>query len=184
MSQQALLLPELRSIRPFLKWAGGKYRLLERILPLLPEGRRFFEPFVGSGAVFLNTRYDEYCLSDINQDLINLYKTLQQNSEEFISFAGSLFTSENNSRPRHEELRDRFNSTRDVVEKSALFIYLNRHCFNGLTRYNLSGKFNVPFGRYAQPYFPSEEMRQFVVDATIMPDEIKQLFVRAIKGEL
>jgi len=68
-------------IRPFLKWAGGKYRLLERIKTQLPSGNRLIEPFVGSGAVFLNTDYDKYLLGDINPDLINLYGCLKDEGE-------------------------------------------------------------------------------------------------------
>jgi DNA adenine methylase len=63
-------------MKPFLKWAGGKYRLIDRIQSALPAGNRLIEPFVGSGAVFLNTDYKSYVLTDSNPDLINLFKNL------------------------------------------------------------------------------------------------------------
>jgi DNA adenine methylase len=148
-------------MRPFLKWAGNKYKIVEDIKRLLPVGNRLIEPFVGSGAVFLNTDYKSYLLADINEDLINLYRTLGDYGKDFISFAKTFFTPENNTKERYMELRDVFNTTNDKVLKSALFVYLNRHCYNGLIRYNQKGEFNTPFGRYQKPYFPEEEMQFF-----------------------
>lgn len=148
-------------MRPFLKWAGGKYRLVEQIKRRLPQGNRLIEPFVGSGAVFLNTDYEEYLLSDINQDLITLYRILQRHGVEFVSYCRELFVPENNTSERYYELRAEFNATADPWRKSALFVYLNRHGYNGLCRYNANGEFNVPFGKYTRPYFPEEEMLFF-----------------------
>ena len=71
-------------MKPFLKWAGGKTRLVDRINEVLPKGKTFIEPFVGSGAVFLNTDYSEYVLSDSNPDLINLYNHLKSEGKEII----------------------------------------------------------------------------------------------------
>ncbi len=147
--------------RPFLKWAGNKYRVLKQILPQLPPGECLIEPFAGSCAVFLNTDYPRYLISDINPDLIRLYQILKQEGEPFIRYARKLFTSHNNSEERYYRLRGRFNDSSDEVEKAALFLYLNRHGYNGLCRYNNAHQFNVPFGRYRRPYFPQREMRQF-----------------------
>ncbi|WP_281759161.1 Dam family site-specific DNA-(adenine-N6)-methyltransferase [Alicyclobacillus hesperidum] len=148
-------------MRPFLKWAGGKYRLVEQIKRRLPPGARLIEPFVGSGAVFLNTDYEEYLISDINQDLIGLYQTLQRHGDDFIAYCKEQFVPENNTAERYYELRAEFNASSDPWRKSALFVYLNRHGYNGLCRYNANGEFNVPFGKYARPYFPEDEMRYF-----------------------
>lgn len=148
-------------MKPFIKWAGGKYRLVPRIQALLPAGQRLVEPFVGSGAVWLNTSYPEALLADANRDLIMLYQTLQQHGTSFIDYCRQLFVSENNDAERYYVLRDRFNCSQDPWEKSALFLYLNRHGYNGLCRYNAGGRFNVPFGRYLHPYFPQEEMSYF-----------------------
>jgi len=147
--------------RPFLKWAGNKYQILERIKAVLPPGKRLIEPFVGSGAVFLNTDYDRYLLTDNNGDLIKLFITLQTEGEPFISFCKSFFTGDNNSESRYYELREVFNDTADSRLKAALFVYLNRHGYNGLCRYNSKGGFNTPFGQYMKPYFPENEMRYF-----------------------
>jgi len=147
--------------RAFLKWPGNKYRVLEHICARLPEGRRLIEPFVGSGVVFLNTNYSSYLLSDVNADLINVYQLLQVEGEKFIKYAKSYFTSNNNCAEKYYQLRERFNNSKDIWQKSGLFIYLNRHGYNGLCRYNKKGCFNVPFGRYLKPYFPEEEMQFF-----------------------
>ena len=147
--------------RPFLKWAGNKYQILPRITAELPAGRRLIEPFAGSAAVFLNTDYERYLINDINPDLIHLYQTLKHDGEDFIRYTRRFFVPRNNSEAAYYRLRDRFNAAGDTAEKSALFVYLNRHGYNGLCRYNASHDFNVPFGRYKQPYFPLKELRFF-----------------------
>jgi DNA adenine methylase len=148
-------------MRPFLKWAGGKYRLVERIKAQLPAGRRLLEPFAGSCALALNTEYASYWLNDINPDLIHLYQTLQREGEAFIAACRSYFTAANNQPERYYQLRQAFNAERDPAVRAALFVYLNRHGYNGLCRYNAGGEFNVPFGRYQKPYFPEAELRYF-----------------------
>ena len=158
---QELRLQELRLNKPFLKWAGGKTRVVKHIIPLLPKGDRLVEPFCGSGAVFLNTNYNKYLISDINADLINTFKYVQKEGASFINDCKTLFVPSNNTESMYKSLRSIFNNTQDIRFKSAIFIYLNRHCFNGLCRYNLKGIFNVPFGRYTKPYFPQKELEFF-----------------------
>lgn len=148
-------------MRTFLKWAGNKQRIVERIFALLPDGERLVEPFVGSGALFLNTDYPAYLLTDANGDLIDLYTRLQNEGTDFIAFCRTLFVAENNTPDAYYALRATFNETADSRLKSAIFLYLNRHGYNGLCRYNASGGFNVPFGRYKKPYFPQAEMEAF-----------------------
>lgn len=150
-----------KTMKPFLKWAGGKARIAERIRAVLPPGQRLVEPFVGSGALFLSTEFPAYLLADANFDLINCYQQLQQGGLVFIDRCASYFAPANNNPDAYYALRARFNTTADVVEKAALFVYLNRHGYNGLCRYNASGGFNVPFGRYSRPYFPRNEMLFF-----------------------
>ena len=94
--------------RPFLKWPGGKSRLMPYIAPRLPQGKTLIEPFVGAGAVFLNTDYDHYILNDINQDLISLYKILKAQKKTFIHYCHSFFTSKNNTEKRYYFLRKKF----------------------------------------------------------------------------
>ncbi|HYH02668.1 MAG TPA: Dam family site-specific DNA-(adenine-N6)-methyltransferase [Bacillota bacterium] len=148
-------------MRPFLKWAGGKYRLVEKIRQKLPEGNRLLEPFAGSCALALNVDCGCYWLNDINPDLILVYRMLQQEGEEVIRRSQALFTPRNNLAEAFYGLRQQFNEETDALEKAALFIYLNRHGFNGLCRYNASGEFNVPFGKYRKPYFPLDELNFF-----------------------
>jgi len=147
--------------KPFLKWAGNKYRLLDRIRPLLPEGRRLIEPFAGSCALFLNTSYRLNVLNDANADLINLFTILQDEGHAFIDELQTFFTARYNNEATYYRLRKQFNTTDDPYLKAALFVYMNRHGYNGLCRYNRGGGFNVPFGRYKRPYFPAKELREF-----------------------
>ena len=133
-------------MKPFLKWAGNKYQIITRIQALLPCGKRLIEPFVGSGAVFLNTDYPSYELSDCNGDLIALYQHVQREGDAFIDYCQTFFTEENNTPEAYYAFRAKFNTTGDVRLKSALFVYFNKHGYNGLCRYNASGGFNVPFG--------------------------------------
>jgi len=94
--------------------------------------------------VFLNTDYKSYILADINSDLINLYNIVKTRTAEFVRDARVLFSPEFNQSERFYALREEFNLTSDIYRRSVLFLYLNRHCYNGLCRYNLSGAFNVP----------------------------------------
>lgn len=148
-------------LRPFLKWAGSKYRIVEQVKARLPLGQRLVEPFAGSGAVFLNTDYPHYLLADGNRDLIDLYVTLQQEGADFIADCRRLFCPANNSAEAYYRLRAEFNACRAPRRRAMLFVYLNRHGYNGLCRYNAQGGFNVPFGRYTKPYFPEQEMLAF-----------------------
>ncbi|MBA5197916.1 Dam family site-specific DNA-(adenine-N6)-methyltransferase [Pectobacterium aroidearum] len=153
-------------IRPFIKWPGGKSRVLPDLLPLLPKGDRLFEPFVGGASVFLNTDFPRYVLADINADLINTYQIAQEATQIFIRTARELFENGNSSAEYYRN-RKTFNAIHDDERllKAALFLYLNRHCFNGICRYNNAGFFNVPFGNYKKPYFPEAEIRLFAEKA-------------------
>lgn len=169
-------------IKSFLKWAGGKSQSLyflhqhmckRNILNGITnniEGR-FIEPFVGSGVVFMNIDADEYVINDVNTDLVLIYKALQVNGKAFIAMCEELFIPENNTPEKYNELRKEFNNT-DVkdVRKGALFIYLNRHCFNGLCRYNKSGGFNVPYGKYDSVHFPKESLGKAI-------DKLKKVLI-------
>lgn len=152
-------------MKPFLKWAGNKYPIIDRIRRILPSGGRLIEPFAGSAAVFLNTGYASALLSDANADLISLYRYLQAEGDGFIAYCETFFTPENNTPEAYYAFRSEFNTTGDQRKKAALFLYFNRHGYNGLCRYNNSGLFNVPFGRYGRPYFPKAEMRFFAEKA-------------------
>ncbi|HDS3408281.1 TPA: Dam family site-specific DNA-(adenine-N6)-methyltransferase [Citrobacter freundii] len=148
--------------RPFLKWAGGKYSLLPELDRLIPAGKRLIEPFVGGGSVFLNSdKHERFLLADVNADLINLYQMLAVVPDSVIYEAMKAFRHLNDAE-NYTVIREAFNAQRlDTVERAAAFLYLNRHCFNGLIRYNLDGFFNVGFGKYKAPYFPEEEIKAF-----------------------
>ncbi len=140
---------------PFLKWAGGKKRLLPVILPRLPARiRTFHEPFVGGGAVFFALaearRFERAVISDKNADLVNLYRVVRDRPHQLCA----------QMQPHAERAGDeawfylvRAQNPADLssVERAARFLFLNRTCFNGLYRVNRSGAFNVPFGRYKNP---------------------------------
>lgn len=149
--------------RSFLKWAGGKKKVIPHIQAILPTKgkRRLVEPFVGGGSVFLNVDFDEYLLVDMNQDLISLFNLLKTSSDVIIEKSRVYFDGSYNQAEAYYALRSQFNATTDPIERAILFIYLNRHGYNGLCRYNQKGGYNVPFGRYKQPYFPEKEMHFF-----------------------
>ncbi|EDY6474798.1 Dam family site-specific DNA-(adenine-N6)-methyltransferase [Salmonella enterica] len=148
--------------RPFLKWAGGKYSLLPELDRLIPAGKRLIEPFVGGGSVFLNSdKHERFLLADINADLINLYQMLAVVPDSVIAEAMKAFWHLNDVE-NYTVIREAFNAWQlNAIERAAAFLYLNRHCFNGLMRYNLDGFFNVGWGKYKAPYFPEEEIRAF-----------------------
>ena len=133
---------------------GGKTRLLPQLLPLLPPGAdsmRHVEPFVGGGAMFFSRRPQRALLCDKNADLCATYETVRDNVEALIVQLQALAA--DHSAERYYELRTRYNGAVDLprVERAALFIYLNKTCFNGLHRVNRRGEFNVPAGRYQDP---------------------------------
>jgi DNA adenine methylase len=146
-----------------LKWAGGKTRVVPHIRAALEgnEAERLVEPFVGSGAVFLNLpRFRRLLIADANADLVALYRHVLAAPEELLAEARRLFTPAHNTRAAYETLRAEFNAAAiGDLARAARFLYLNRHGFNGLCRYNAAGGFNVPFGRYKGPTLPEAELR-------------------------
>lgn len=148
--------------RSIFKWAGGKFGVLEQIFRYLPEGKRLIEPFVGGGAVFMNAGYQENLLNDVNADLINFYKTLQREAHSLITLAHRFFL-DHNTQEGFLAVRNAFNKqVYDDLHRAAAFLFLNRHCFNGLTRYNQAGEFNVGYGKYKSTHFPLQEMEAFL----------------------
>ncbi len=173
--------------RPFLKWAGNKVHCLANLLPQMPPGKRLIEPFTGSGAIFMNTDFSTYLLAEINQDLIDLFTFLQQKGPRFIDECAAFFIPENNDRERYYALRDEFNQQTDPHRRALLFLYLNRHGYNGLCRYNSRGTYNVPFGLYNRPYFPRKEMLYFYQksqQATFLQGDFRQMFAAAEAGDV
>lgn len=161
--------------RPFVKWAGGKAQILSEIrLRYPPElGRsitKYAEPFVGGGAVLfdvLNTHaFREVYVSDINRELIAAYSRIQDSVGDVVSVLRTLENeflplAEDKRKEYYYDKRSRFNTLKQTeetnVEIAALFVFLNRTCFNGLYRVNSKGGFNVPVGRYAKPTICDED---------------------------
>jgi|SRR5215831_11899670 len=144
---------------PFVKWAGGKSQLLSTIESTIPTFYgRYFEPFLGGGALFLhaantNKIHRGAFLSDSNEELINAYNVVRSNVERLIEILISYERSYKVSPARfYYDLRDStFLPTINKVERAARFITLNKTCYNGLYRVNKQGRFNVPMGRYKNP---------------------------------
>lgn len=170
-----------------LKWAGSKYRCLDDLFKTIPQsGNVFIEPFVGSATVALNTDYKHYVLCDLNKDLITAYKYIVQDVEALINDTETLFTQENTTKEAYYTLRERFNNSQDDWEKTTLFLYLNRHCFNGLMRYNKGkGTFNTSAGSYKAPILPVEALRFFSTkfkNAEFKHSSFSELSLRIKKG--
>ncbi|QCQ60119.1 DNA adenine methylase [Rheinheimera phage vB_RspM_Barba10S] len=129
-----------------LKWAGGKGKALNHLLPILEKHRKpiFVEPFVGDANVSLNFDAEYYIWNDLNRDLMGSYRIMLDCPDTYLSFCEAFF---NCGSDAYTDLRKRFNSKSDAsVVRAALFQYLNKHGFNGLCRYNSKGSFNVPVG--------------------------------------
>lgn len=153
------------TVKPFVKWAGGKSQLLNEIRTKYPQKiERYCEPFVGGGAVLLdvlaNFSPDEIVINDINSALINTYQQVQQNVGSLISqlevMQAEFWKADIEERKFiYTRNRERFNSlinnNNNSLDKAALFIFLNKTCFNGLYRVNRKGQFNVPIGSYKNP---------------------------------
>lgn len=172
-----------------LKWAGGKKRILHHIKSQLPseKNKRLIEPFVGGGSVFLNLDYEEYLLVDTNPDLINLFKLIKDSHQKLIDKTQKLFVKTNNNAEKYYAFRERFNNATNKLERASLFLFLNRHGYNGLCRYNSKGGFNVPFGSYKKPYFPESEIQQFsriAQKASFVCGDFSEAFKQADKGDV
>lgn len=151
--------------RSYLKWAGGKYNALSHILPVISSygATTLIEPFFGSGTISLNTNFESYLLSDLNGDLVVTHNMVTNHLERVIDRVTELFEI---GISEYMALRKQFNELpkdgTDDLERASLFIYLNKHAFNGLCRYNKSGGFNVASAeKTKKPAVPLNEMNIF-----------------------
>lgn len=175
--------------KPFVKWVGGKRQLLEQYKTLYPPinfknpKQRYFEPFVGGGAIFFNLLPKKSFLYDLNDELITTYKVIKNDVENLIDLL-----------KKHEAEKDYFLKIRAIdksflsdLEIASRFIYLNRTCFNGLYRVNRSGGFNVPFGKYKNPLICDEKnlLRVSVAlkNAVVIHGDYKQVLKTAKQGD-
>lgn len=163
------------TLKPFVKWVGGKGQLLEELEKLLPaKGEKvltkYCEPMIGGGAllfaVLSKCDFKELYIGDKNPELINAYGAIKLHAEKLIERLDEmqkafLSMDENDRKVYYYSVRDKFNCTplsdNTAVEKAAYFIFLNKTCFNGLYRVNRKGQFNVPMGAYKNPTICDEE---------------------------
>lgn len=149
----AVVLEKLREeTYPIVKWVGGKRQLMFELLKNMPKDyNRYFEPFIGGGALFFELQPNNAYISDMNEELINLYQVVRDNVDELIT-----------NLQKHDISKEYFMEIRNIdrteeyqnwsdIKKASRFIYLNRTCFNGMYRVNSKGEFNVPFGHYKNP---------------------------------
>ncbi len=138
--------------KPFLKWAGGKRSLIPQIKQHLPiTFNRYYEPFLGGGALFFELCPSNAILSDVNSELINCYIQIKNHPREVIKILKKFRYS------KKDYYRIRRSKSRSRIKEVARFIYLNHTCWNGLYRVNRTGKFNVPFGKHRNPAIYDEE---------------------------
>ena len=163
------------TLKPFVKWVGGKSQLLEEIEKLIPEYdervlTKYAEPMVGGGALLFNLlskfEFEQLYISDINEELINAYRVIKNDVDNLIYKLNEmqmifLPMDENGRKYYYYAVRDRFNALKlsesTATEKAAQFIFLNKTCFNGLYRVNKKGEFNVPMGAYKNPTICDDE---------------------------
>ena len=143
--------------RPFIKWAGGKQRLIRELVSRMPANyHRYFEPFLGGGALFFFLRPEHAYLSDINDSLVNTYNAVKNNTDKLITdLKKHVYEKEYFYEVRNADRTSEFKYWSDI-EKASRFIFLNKTCFNGLHRVNSKGQFNTPFGRYKNPTIVDE----------------------------
>jgi DNA adenine methylase len=162
------------------------------ILPLLgpPEGRRLVEPFVGSAAVFLASGFRRALLADINPDLVALHAAVRDDPEGLLRAAARHFRAADAQTPEgFLRRRARFNALPPGLARTALFLYLNRHGYNGLCRYNQAGAYTTPPGRFERILFPdalvrvcAERMRQGRV--VLRTQSFDRTFAQARRGDV
>lgn len=174
--------------RPFLKWAGGKTQLADRLVDCKPyKFNTYHEPFLGGGALFFRL-YREHLirqasLSDINAELIDCYLAIRDHVTEIIS----LLSEFPHSRQFYYDLRAKDPKTLSLPERAARMIYLNKTGYNGLYRVNQRGQFNVPFGRYKSPRYHDKEnllaVSQALQGAEILCASFETIIDRAKSGD-
>jgi DNA adenine methylase len=192
---------DLRNVHPFIKWAGGKSQLLSELDKLIPsQFNRYFEPFLGGGAMFFylmsrGIRFNA-CLSDTNNELITVYTAIKNNVKEVIRVLQTYETEYKRypsySKEQQEyyfQLRNARNNikARSDFDIAALLIALNKTCFNGLYRVNRRGEFNVPPGKYKNPLICDsinlENVSNALAGATILADDYRNAIENAQRGD-
>lgn len=172
--------------KSYLKYAGSKARIIDSIVSAIGDVKgTLIEPFVGSGTVALNVDAPHYILNDINFDVISSHIEVCNNPEGLIEELSTLY---DRGRADYYEIRDLFNSrTQSTLWDSAAFIYMNKHGFNGMCRYNSSGRFNIPVGKSKTIHHPGEEILNFgkkLKDAEFLNKSFEKMFDLAEEGDV
>lgn len=139
-------------MHPFVKWAGGKTQLLDKLVSLMPkEYNRYFEPFIGGGALLFHVAPKDFTINDFNSELVQAYKCFSNPDDTEKLIERLKFHQENHSEEHYYEVRSMDKDPNflslPIYERAARMIYLNKSCFNGLYRVNSKGFFNVPSGK-------------------------------------
>jgi DNA adenine methylase len=170
--------------RPFLKWAGGKRQLLPSLLQHSPSNPpTYFEPFIGGGALFFAMRPKRAVLADVNARLIRTYRGVQKDVEEVIR----LLRSYPHDPTFFYRFREENIDAASDAQVAAWFIYMNKTCFNGLYRVNRGNRFNVPFGRYANPSICDEPTLRACSEALagteLLVEDFGAVVAKATRGD-
>jgi DNA adenine methylase len=182
-------------MKPFLKWVGGKGRVIAQLEQLFPgEYKNYFEPFVGGGAVFFDVKAKNSTINDINRSLIGAYINIRDNIDRLVKQLDDLQSiyyelSEIQQTEMFYNLREEYNnlSDKNSVRKSALLIFLNKTCFNGMYRENKKGGFNVPFGKHRKPTICDEvnlrEISEQLKYTNILAGSYRDAVIKAKAGD-
>ncbi len=179
-------------ITPFVKWAGGKRQLISDIKERMPEKyNNYYEPFVGGGAVMFELLPAKAWINDINKALINAYKKICDEPETFLKAVNELDSGMwKDGKAYYYVLRERYNDkmmkSEYDVELAALFVFINKHCFNGLYRVNGKGLFNVPYNQSRRVSVDEKlimGISKYLQGVTIMSGDFEEACVNAKKGD-
>ena len=180
------------SLSPFVKWAGGKRQLLNEIKERMPESfYRYYEPFVGGGAVVFDILPENAVINDINKALINAYRQICKEPKAFLNIINSLDSKMwEDGKAYYYSLRERYNDKlmkkEYDTELAALFVFINKHCFNGLYRVNGRGLFNVPYNNSRRQSVDTESIygvSEYLQNVTILEGDFQNACVTARKGD-
>lgn len=180
------------SVAPFVKWAGGKRQLLPQIKERMPEKyNNYYEPFVGGGAVIFELLPANALINDINKALINTYKQICNAPEAFLAAVNRLDVEMwENGRDYYYSVRERYNDklmkAAYDAELAALFVFINKHCFNGLYRVNAKGLFNVPYNNSRRASVDENAIREtseYLRGVTITDGDFEAACKDAEKGD-
>ena len=155
-------------VKPFLKWAGGKRKLLPELTKYIERKdftkNQYYEPFIGGGALLFELQPTKAVINDKNPELINCYKVVKDSLNDLINVLRKHQEKNNSDYYYYMRNLDRMSEYESLseVEKAARIIYLNKTCYNGLFRVNSQGHFNVPFGRYKKPNILDEAVLKAV----------------------